>query len=98
MQGSRVRPKICRVRRNIFIGRTGAPDIKQVRLCGALISTGDVSAASRLRRVTAVPRSPLLIAAILVNESISTGRTASQQRPRSGAPQPQSYLYVAFNF
>ena len=43
IQGSRVRPfwshmrtKICRVRQNIFIGRTGAPDIKQVRLCGAL--------------------------------------------------------------
>ena len=53
----------------------------------------------RERCVTAASRSPLLIAATLVNESISTGRRgASQQRPRSGAPPPQRYLYVAFHF
>ena len=46
-------------------------------------------------RLTAASRSPLLIAATLVNESISTGRRgASQQRLRSGAPQPQRYLYT----
>ena len=45
----------------------------------------------RERRVTAASRSPLLIAATLVNESISTG-------PGGAAPQPQRYLYVAFYF
>ena len=45
----------------------------------------------RERRVKAAPRSPLLIAATLVNESISTGA------PRN-VSQPQRYLSIVFYF